>query len=109
MASSRFPGKPLALIHNMPMIGHVYHRSKMSDSLKGVYVATCDREIYDYIESIGGRAVMTADTHERATDRTAECLLKIETETGCEVDIVVMIQGCDKQMPERQFQFFTKG
>lgn len=93
MASSRFPGKPLALIHGMPMIGHVYHRSRMSASLKDVYVATCDREIYDYIESMGGKAVMTADTHERATDRTAECLLKIEAETGLPVDIVVMIQG----------------
>lgn len=93
MASSRFPGKPLAMIHNVPMIGHVYHRSKMSDSLRGVYVATCDREIADYIESISGKAVMTADTHERATDRTAECLLKIEAETGCKVDIVIMIQG----------------
>jgi 3-deoxy-manno-octulosonate cytidylyltransferase (CMP-KDO synthetase) len=93
MASSRFPGKPLAMIHNMPMIGHVYKRSKMSASLCEVYVATCDKEIFDYIGSIGGKAVMTADTHERATDRTAECLLNVEADTGCPVDIVVMIQG----------------
>jgi 3-deoxy-manno-octulosonate cytidylyltransferase (CMP-KDO synthetase) len=101
MASSRFPGKPLALINGMPMIGHVYHRSRMSRKLQAVYVATCDREIFDYINSIGGKAVMTADTHERATDRTAECLLKVEAETGRPVDIVVMIQGDEPMlMPE---------
>jgi 3-deoxy-manno-octulosonate cytidylyltransferase (CMP-KDO synthetase) len=93
LASSRFPNKPLAKILGMPMIGHVYLRSKMCGDLKEVYAATCDREIYDYILSIGGKAVMTADTHERASDRTAEAMLKIEQETGEQVDIVVMIQG----------------
>ncbi|MEN6318264.1 MAG: 3-deoxy-manno-octulosonate cytidylyltransferase [Syntrophaceae bacterium] len=93
MASSRFPGKPLAMVNDIPMIGHVYYRSKMSSSLNEVYVATCDREIFDYVTSIGGKAIMTADTHERATDRTAECLLKVEAETGRSVDLVVMIQG----------------
>ncbi len=93
MGSSRFPGKPLAPIHGIPMVGHVYLRSKMSSLLKDVYVATCDREIYDYIASIGGKAVMTADTHERCSDRTAEAMLKIEAEMGRRVDIVVMVQG----------------
>jgi len=93
MGSSRFPGKPMAKIHGMPMIGHCYLRSKMSDKLNEVYVATCDKEIFDYIESIGGKAIMTADTHERATDRTAEAMLKVEETTGAKVDIVVMIQG----------------
>ena len=93
MASSRFPGKPMAKILNMPMIGHCYSRSKLSSSLDEVYVATCDNEIYDYIESIGGKAVMTADTHERASDRAAEALLNIEAECGEKYDIVVMIQG----------------
>jgi 3-deoxy-manno-octulosonate cytidylyltransferase (CMP-KDO synthetase) len=101
MASSRFPGKPLAPINGIPMIGHVYHRSKMSASLSEVYVATCDQEISDYVASIGGKAIMTADTHERATDRTAECLLKVEAETGRSVDLVVMIQGDEPMlMPE---------
>ena len=62
LASSRLPNKPLADILGMPMIGHVYHRSKMSNSMKEVYVATCDDEIYQYIESIGGKAVMTSNT-----------------------------------------------
>ncbi len=93
MASSRFPGKPMADILGMPMIGHCLKRSELSELLDDVYVATCDTEIYDYITSIGGQAVMTADTHERASDRTAEALLEIEKATGKRVDIVVMLQG----------------
>lgn len=93
MASSRLPNKPMTNILGMPMIGHVYFRSKMSSILDEVYVATCDKEIVDYITSIGGKAIMTADTHERASDRTAEALITIEKETGKKVDIVVMIQG----------------
>jgi len=93
LASTRLPNKPMASILGMPMIGHVYFRSKMSSILDEVYVATCDNEIVDYIASIGGKAIMTADTHERASDRTAEALITIEKETGKKVDIVVMIQG----------------
>jgi 3-deoxy-manno-octulosonate cytidylyltransferase (CMP-KDO synthetase) len=93
LASSRLPNKPMALILGMPMIGHVYLRSKISNLLNEVYVATCDQEIFDYIESIGGKAVMTSDKHERASDRTAEAVLKIEKDTKNKVDIVVMIQG----------------
>lgn len=93
MGSSRFPGKPLEPILGVPMIGHVYLRTAMAESLSDCWVATCDQEIKDYIESIGGKAVMTADTHERCSDRSAEAMLKIEEETGQKIDIVVMVQG----------------
>ncbi len=93
MASSRFPGKPMAKIMGIPMIGHVYHRTKRCKTLRQVYVATCDKEIADYIESTHGKAVMTAETHERASDRTAEAMLKIEREINKRIDIVVMVQG----------------
>jgi 3-deoxy-manno-octulosonate cytidylyltransferase (CMP-KDO synthetase) len=94
MAATRFPGKPMALIYGMPMIGHCYFRSKMCLGLDEVYVATCDNEIYDYIVGIGGHAVMTSNIHERATERTAEALLNIEKlQTSPKFDIVVMIQG----------------
>ena len=93
MGSSRFPGKPMADILGMPMIGHVYKRVKMSKLLSEVYVATCDKEIYDYIESIGGKAVMTSDCHERCSDRCAEAMLKIEKDENKKVNIMVMVQG----------------
>lgn len=93
MASSRFPGKPLVNINGIPMIGHVYHRSKMCHKLSDVYVATCDQEISDYVKSIGGQVIMTASTHDRASDRTAEAVPKIENQSGKQIDIVVMLQG----------------
>jgi 3-deoxy-manno-octulosonate cytidylyltransferase (CMP-KDO synthetase) len=93
MGSSRFPGKPMAKIHGIPMIGHCYFRTKMCKDLFETYVATCDQEIFDYISSIGGKAVMTSDAHERATDRTAEAMLKVEQNLSEKVDIVVMVQG----------------
>ena len=104
MASSRLPNKPMAEILGMPMIGHCYKRSKMSSLLDEVYVATCDKEIVDYVNSIGGKAVMTADTHERASDRTAEALLKIEKSTGKKVDIVVMLQGDEPMITPEMIQ-----
>lgn len=93
MASSRFPGKPLKKICGVPMVGHVFLRTKMCRILKEVYVATCDEEIVDYIETIGGRAIMTSEKHERASDRVAEAMLKIEQETDEKIDILIMIQG----------------
>lgn len=93
MGSSRFPGKPMAKILGKPMIGHVYERVARSPLLDMVAVATCDQEIYDYIESIGGVAVMTSDTYERASDRCAEALLKLEHDNNTRYDIVVMVQG----------------
>lgn len=93
MASTRFPGKPLKEICGIPMIGHVFLRSKMCKILKEVYVATCDKEIVDYIESIGGKAIMTSDKHERASDRVAEAMLEIERRTDERIDVLVMVQG----------------
>ncbi len=93
MGSSRFPGKPMALILGKPMIGHVYERVSKSPLLITTAVATCDQVIFDYIESIGGVAVMTADTYERASDRCAEALLKLEKTKNIRYDIVVMVQG----------------
>jgi len=93
MGSSRFPGKPMADIHGVPMVGHVTIRTAMSPTLSATYVATCDPEIYDYAEGAGLKAVMTGDHHVRCTTRTAEALLKIEAATGKRVDIVVMVQG----------------
>lgn len=93
MGSSRYPGKPMADILGLPMVAHVYKRVKMSKTLNEVYVATCDKEIYDYIESIGGKAVMTSTKHERCSDRCAEAMLKIEQSNSKKCDIMVMVQG----------------
>lgn len=87
MGSSRFPGKPLADIFGMPMVEHVRQRVAMCRSLDAVYVATCDQEIYDATESYGGRAVMTSNVHQRASDRMAEVAETVDA------DIFVLVQG----------------
>ena len=93
LGASRYPGKPMALIHGMPMVGHCYHRTRLAPGLAATYVATCDEEIARYVRSIGGTAVMTATSHTRATTRTAEAMEHIEEETGERADVVVMVQG----------------
>ncbi len=87
MGSSRFPGKPLAPILGMPMVEHVRRRVAMCEVLDEVYVATCDREIYDSTVSFGGKAVMTSDVHQRASDRVAEVAKDMEA------DVFVLVQG----------------
>ena len=90
MASSRFPGKPLALIHGRPMIEYVYRAVSQSPHLHATYVATCDQEIADAVEAFGGNAILTGDHHERASDRCAEALETLSN-SGSHIDIVVMV------------------
>ncbi len=87
MASSRFPGKPLASILGLTMIEHVRRRVALSPDIDEVIVATCDLEIKEEVEKYGGHAVMTADTHERCTDRIAEAAETLDA------DIVINVQG----------------
>jgi 3-deoxy-manno-octulosonate cytidylyltransferase (CMP-KDO synthetase) len=87
MGSSRFPGKPLAPIMGRPMIEHVYRRSILCQALNDVYVATCDKEIFETVEAFGGKAIMTSAIHERASDRVAEAA------AGQNCDVIVMVQG----------------
>jgi 3-deoxy-manno-octulosonate cytidylyltransferase (CMP-KDO synthetase) len=75
------------------MIGHVYERVSKCDLLIKTVVATCDQEILEYIEFIGGEAVMTSNHHERASDRCAEALGYLEKQYGIQYDIIVMVQG----------------
>ena len=87
MGSSRFPGKPLAPILGRPMIEHVYRRTALCGDLAEVFIATCDGEIMDAVDAFGGKAVMTSDKHERASDRIAEAM------TATDADVIVMVQG----------------
>ncbi len=88
--SSRFPGKPLALISGKPMIQWVYENVKKVSSISDVYVATDDQRIFDTVVDFGGKALMTSVEHTCGTDRLAECadILKLGDE-----DIVLNIQG----------------
>lgn len=87
MGSNRFPGKPLAPLLGRPMLQHVYGRVRLAKDAGDVYVATCDAEIRDAVEAFGGRVIMTADSHVRASERVAEAV------EGMEADLVIMVQG----------------
>jgi 3-deoxy-manno-octulosonate cytidylyltransferase (CMP-KDO synthetase) len=87
MSSSRFPGKPLVTILGLPMIEHVRRRALLCPGVSDVIVTTCDEEIRKVVEQNGGRALMTASTHERCTDRIEEAAAHV----SC--DIVVNVQG----------------
>ena len=89
-ASSRFPGKPLAMIGGKSMVQRVYEQAAMA--FKIVYVATDDIRILDAVKGFGGRVVMTSDEHQSGTDRCNEALSLIRSETGKKIDIVVNIQ-----------------
>lgn len=87
MGSSRFPGKPIAQLLGRPMLEHVYKRVALSRALDATYIATCDEEIRVAAENFGAKVIMTADSHERASDRVAEAVADIEAE------LIVMVQG----------------
>ena len=98
-ASTRFPGKPLALLGGKPVIQWVW------DSVSGMpgcdaIVATDDERIRDAVEAFGGHAMMTSDKHRSGTDRCGEVAAAL-AEQGREYDIVVNLQG-DEPFTRRQ-------
>ena len=93
LASTRFPNKPLAQILEKSMLQHIVERVQLCKEIDQVAVATCDQEIIDHVQSLGHQAIMTSNLHERASDRCAEAVSKIEVAHKTNYDIVVMVQG----------------
>ena len=87
MASSRFPGKPLKPILGLSMIEHVRRRVSLCKVLDEVFVATCDKIIFDEVQSHGGDVVMTSDCHDSCIDRVAEAA------SGLKANIIINVQG----------------
>lgn len=98
-ASTRFPGKPLALLGNKPMIQWVYERA--SAVLPQVVVATDDQRIKDAVESFGGKAVMTSGIHLTGTERCAEALELFRQDSPEKITHVINIQG-DEPLLKRE-------
>jgi 3-deoxy-manno-octulosonate cytidylyltransferase (CMP-KDO synthetase) len=90
-ASTRFPGKPLALLGNKPMIQWVFERA--SAVLPHVVVATDDIRIKEVVEGFGGEAVMTSSNHHTGTERCAEALDLFQKKHPEEFTHVINIQG----------------
>lgn len=97
-ASTRFPGKPLALLCGKPMIQHVWERA--SQVLDSVVVATDDQRIADAVKGFGGVAVMTSPNHRSGTDRCFEAYINCNAQQ----DIVINIQGDEPFIHPTQIQ-----
>lgn len=99
-ASSRFPGKPLALINGKPMVQHVYERCL--GHFDYVVVATDDDKIYNAVKGFGGEVLMTDAKHNSGTDRCAEAAMLIAQKQ--QFDIVVNVQGDEPFVRIEQFK-----
>lgn len=98
--STRFPGKPLAMIKDKPMIQWVYENA--SKALDEVYVATDDTRIFKAVEAFGGKVVTTLATHQSGTDRCAEAAKKLSATIN--FDVVVNIQGDEPFIQPEQIE-----
>ena len=93
-ASTRLPGKPLALIAGKPMIQHVYERACHAVMPQEVVVATDSKIVADAVKEFGGKVMMTSPDHPSGTDRLAEVALSYP-----DIDVIVNVQGDEPMIP----------
>lgn len=98
--STRFPGKPLALLNNKPMIQWVYEN--VSKALDHVWVATDDNRIFDAVNKFGGKAVKTKSTHQSGTDRCAEAAQILAKKIN--FDVIINVQGDEPFIQPEQIE-----
>ncbi len=101
-ASTRFPGKPLAMLSEKPMVQWVYEGCK--DSFDHIAVATDDRRIAAAVEQFGGKCIMTSPDHHTGTERCLEAVQKLDQQHGIRSDIVVNIQGDEPFIRQEQIR-----
>lgn len=97
-ASTRFPGKPLAMLGGRTVIQRVYEQT--TAILDEAYVATDDERIYQAVEQFGGQAIMTRSDHKSGTDRIEEAAEKI----GTQADVIINIQGDEPFIQQSQIE-----
>ncbi|MDR2910684.1 MAG: 3-deoxy-manno-octulosonate cytidylyltransferase [Bacteroidales bacterium] len=97
--STRFPGKPLALINEKPMIQRVYEN--ISSKLENIWVATDNEQIFNTVENFGGKVVMTSSMHQSGTDRCAEAARIIKHE---KFDVIINVQGDEPFVKSNQIE-----
>ncbi|MBW7867464.1 MAG: 3-deoxy-manno-octulosonate cytidylyltransferase [Brumimicrobium sp.] len=102
-SSSRFPGKPLIDLQGKTMIQRVYEGVKHSNLFDEVVVATDDERIFSHVESIGGKVILTKETHNSGTERCGEVI-----ETYKDYDIVVNIQGDEPLVNTEQIRILLE-
>jgi 3-deoxy-manno-octulosonate cytidylyltransferase (CMP-KDO synthetase) len=101
-ASTRFPGKPLAMLGDKPMIQWVYERA--APLFEHLIVATDDQRISDAVKRFGGKVQMTSPDHSSGTERCAEAASSYESHSGLRFSHVVNIQGDEPLIQSEQLQ-----
>ncbi len=104
--SLRFPGKPLAMIDNKPLIRLVYDQASLV--LDNLYVATDDSRIEKVVSDFGGKVIMTSPAHKSGTDRCAEALNSIRSTEKYSPDIVINIQGDEPFIKPQQINLLIE-
>lgn len=104
-ASTRFPGKPLAMLGGESIIGRVWHAANSIDDVDKVLVATDDERIRDHVNQTAGfeAAMMTSTEHQSGTDRCGEVLQRLRAQ-GEKYDIVINLQGDEPFIEEDQIK-----
>lgn len=87
--SSRFPGKPLAPIAGMPMIERMWRLAMKAEGVSQAIVATDDPRIFDFVEALGGTAVMTPVECRNGTERVLAAAERLDTVP----EVVINLQG----------------
>lgn len=98
--STRFPGKPLALLGGKPVIQWVYENS--ARAIKEVWVATDDERIFQTVELFGGKVVYTQSDHRSGTDRCAEAARLLDQQVN--FDAIINIQGDEPFVKAEQLE-----
>lgn len=107
--STRFPGKPLAMIKGKSMIQRVYEQALKAHNLSQVIVATDDDRIFNHVISFGGKALMTSSLHTNGTSRCLEVLKKTEQQQhAVTIDAVINIQGDEPFVRPEDIDNLTK-
>ncbi|MDE6277679.1 MAG: 3-deoxy-manno-octulosonate cytidylyltransferase [Muribaculaceae bacterium] len=99
-ASTRFPGKPLAMIGGKPMIQRTYEAAAAALGAENTAVATDDTRIFEAVEAFGGRAVMTSAEHRSGTDRCREAYERL----GSAAEIIINVQGDEPFLQPEQLR-----
>lgn len=98
--STRFPGKPLAMLNNKPVIQWVYENA--AKALDEVWVATDDKRIFEAVTKFGGKVTETSASHRSGTDRCAEAARNLSKKTN--FDVVINIQGDEPFIEAKQIE-----
>tara|TARA_B100002052_G_scaffold298899_1_gene334099 strand:- start:2317 stop:3099 length:783 start_codon:yes stop_codon:yes gene_type:complete len=109
LAATRFPNKPLKNICGVPMLQHVFERSKLYKNWTYLAIATCDKKIHDFSKKNRYPSIQTSNKHTRCLDRVYEATKKIQKRLKIHNnDIIVCVQGDEPMLKPQMINSVVK-